>query len=242
MKIRCLIAEDEPLALKLTKDYVARIPHLELIGSCKQATDVPGLISRVDLLFLDIRMPGITGLELLRSLPVKPLVILITAYSEHAVEGFELNVVDYLVKPVTFERFLQAVNKATRQFDLQQSSTAPSFAASEAEVIREPDNKDYFFVKSGFKSVRINFEDILYVEGLKEYVSIYTSGDKKFVKLAALKELERILPRGKFLRIHKSYIVAVNKVTAAYGNTVELKQVSLPIGRIYKEEVMKILS
>lgn len=242
MKIRCLIADDEPLAIKLISDYVSRIPHLELIGSCKRATDIPGFLGQVDLLFLDIRMPGLSGLDLLRSLPVKPMVVLITAYSEHAIEGFELDVLDYLVKPVTFERFLQAVNKATMQYELQHRVAVAPLVSQSADPAGDGTGKDYFFVKSGFKSVRINFGDILYVEGLKEYVSIYTSGGRKFVKLAALKDLERILPQDQFLRIHKSYIVAVNKVTAAYGNTVELNQVSLPIGRTYKEEVIKVFS
>jgi DNA-binding LytR/AlgR family response regulator len=242
MKIRCLIADDEPLAIKLISDYISRIAHLELLGSCKRATDIPGYLGQVDLLFLDIRMPGLTGLELLRSLPVKPLVILITAYSEHALEGFELDVSDYLVKPVTFERFIQAVNKATIRYELQHRVVIPSQNIPATEPNGEPAGKDYFFVKSGFKSVRINYGDILYIEGLKEYVSIYTTGDRKFVKLAALKDLERMLPPERFLRIHKSYIVAVNKVTAAYGNTIELNQISLPVGRIYKEEVMRVFS
>lgn len=242
MKIKCLIADDEPLALKLIAEYISRIPHLELAGSCKRATDVPGYLGQIDLLFLDIRMPGLTGLELLRTLPVKPLVILITAYSEHAIEGFELDVVDYLVKPVTFERFLQAVNKATRQFQLQQRTTQAAIPVPENPIQTEVTGKDYFFVKTGFKSVRINFEDILYIEGLKEYVSIFTVGGRKFVKLAALKDLERILPPKQFLRIHKSYIVAVQKVTAAYGNVVELGQLELPVGRNYKEEVIKVFS
>jgi DNA-binding LytR/AlgR family response regulator len=242
MKIRCLIADDEPLALKLISEYTSRIPHLELIGSCKRATDIPGFLGRVDLLFLDIRMPGLTGIELLRSLPVKPMVILITAYSEYAIDGFALDVTDYLVKPVTFERFLQSVNKATLHYELQHRIVMPQEISHIVAPALEKVDKDYFFVKSGFKSVRVNFGDILYVEGLKEYVSIYTTGDRKFVKLAALKDLERMLPGDRFLRIHKSYIVAVHKVTAAYGNTVELNQVSLPVGRIYKEEVMKIFS
>jgi len=242
MKIRCLIADDEPLAISLITDYVSRIPHLELVGSCKRATDIPGFIGRVDLLFLDIRMPGLTGLELLRSLHEKPLVILITAYSEHAIEGFELDVEDYLVKPVTFGRFLQAVNKATLQFELKHRVVVPEKDSGENNPAGNDAGKDYFFVKSGFKSVRINFGDILYIEGLKEYVTIYTTGDRKFVKLAALKDLERVLPQGRFIRIHKSYIVAVDKVTASYGNTVELNQVSLPVGRIYKDDVIKVFS
>lgn len=242
MKIRCLIADDEPLAIQLISGYVARISHLELVGSCKRATDIPAFLGQVDLLFLDIRMPGFSGLELLHSLKVKPLVIMITAFSEHALEGFELDVVDYLVKPVTFERFFQAVTKATRQYELEQRTTQNGMAPADPPPAPDLPSRDYFFIKSGYKSVRINFDEILYVEGLKEYVSIYTSGNRKFVKLTSLKELERILPRERFLRIHKSYIVSVNQVTAAYGNVVELNQVSLPIGRIYKEEVMKVFS
>ena len=242
MKIRCLIADDEPLAIKLIADYVSRIPHLELTTTCKRATDVAGFVSHVDLLFLDIKMPGLTGLELLRSLTVKPLVILITAFSEHAIEGFELDVVDYLVKPVTFERFLLAVNKATRQYQLQKQNVPNIQNITEPTTQEEEIAKDYFFVKSGFKSVRINFSDILYIEGLKEYVSIYTSDGRKFIKLASLRDLERILPTKTFLRTHKSYIVAVQKVTAAYGNIVEIEKIELPVGRSFKEDVLKVFS
>jgi DNA-binding LytR/AlgR family response regulator len=242
MKIRCLIADDEPLAIKLIADYVSRIPHLELTTTCKRATDVAGFVSQVDLLFLDIKMPGLTGLELLRSLTVKPLVILITAFSEHAIEGFELDVVDYLVKPVTFERFLLAVNKATRQYQLQKQNVPNIQNITEPTTQEEEIAKDYFFVKSGFKSVRINFSDILYIEGLKEYVSIYTSDGRKFIKLASLRDLERILPTKTFLRTHKSYIVAVQKVTAAYGNIVEIEKIELPVGRSFKEDVLKVFS
>jgi DNA-binding LytR/AlgR family response regulator len=242
MKIRCLVADDEPLALKLISEYISRIPHLAMVGTCKRATDIPAYIGQIDLLFLDIRMPGISGIELLRSMPGKPLVIMITAYSEHALEGFELDVVDYLVKPVAFERFFHAVNRATRQYELERRTPPHDTVLSDPDATDDQPVRDYFFVKSGYKSVRINFGEILYVEGLKEYVSIYTTGDRKFVKLAALKDLERILPQDRFLRIHKSYIVAVNKVTAAYGNTVELNQVSLPVGRMFKEKVMKIFS
>jgi DNA-binding LytR/AlgR family response regulator len=242
MKIRCLIADDEPLALKLIADYLTRIPHLTLVGSCKRATDISGFIGQVDLLFLDIRMPGLTGIELLRSMPEKPLVILITAYSEYALEGFELDVVDYLVKPVSFERFLQAVNRATYRYQLMHQSGNEHIEQPEPAINPDLAEKAYFFVKSGYKSVRINFDEIMYIEGLKEYVTIFTTGGNKFVKLAALKDLERILPQKKFQRIHKSYIVAVNKVSASYGNTIELGSVSLPVGRSYKDEVMRVFS
>lgn len=242
MKIRCLIADDEPLALQLIGDYVTRIPHLTLVAKCKNATDITGFLGQVDLIFLDIRMPGLSGLDLLRSLPSKPMVILITAYSEYALEGFELDVIDYLVKPVAFERFLQAVNKATLRYQLMRSAFPVQQQIPETEPENEQANKAYFFVKSGYKSVRINFDDILYIEGLKEYVTIYTAGGHKYVKLAALKDLEGILPRRKFLRIHKSYIVAVHKVSAAYGNTVEIANITLPVGRSYKDEVAAVFS
>ena len=240
MNLRCLVADDEPLALKLISDYISRIPHLSLVATCKRATSIPGFIGQIDLLFLDIRMPGLTGLELLRSLPEKPLVILITAYSEHALEGFELDAVDYLVKPVTFERFFQAVNRATHQYELEHRTQG--IAHDESPATADQPARDYFFVKSGYKSVRINFDEILYVEGLKEYVSIYTSGGRRFVKLAALKDMERMLPQSQFMRIHKSYIVAISKVTAAYGNNIDINQISLPVGRMYKEAVMKVFS
>ena len=242
MKIRCLIADDEPLAITLISDYLTRIPHLSLVGSCKKATDISGFIGQVDLLFLDIRMPGLTGIELLRSMPEKPLVILITAYSEYALEGFELDVVDYLVKPVSFERFLQAVNRATYRYQLLHQSGNEHIEQPKAAINPDQEGTAYFCVKSGYKSVRINFDEILYIEGLKEYVTIITAAGNKFVKLAALKDLGRILPQKQFLRIHKSYIVAVNKVTASYGNTIELGSVSLPVGRSYKDDVARVFS
>ncbi len=242
MNIRCLIADDEPLAQKLITEYLSQIPHLRLTGTCKRATDISGFSGQFDLLFLDIRMPGLTGLEFLRSLPVRPMVIMITAYSEHALEGYDLDVVDYLVKPVAFERFLQAVNKATRIFNLEHHAGAPAATNLIAEPARDQAEKDYLFVKSGHKSVRVNFDDILYIEGLREYIGIHTADGRKYLRLGSMKEFEKIVSPAKFLRIHKSYIVATRKVTAHYGNTVEIGAISLPVGRIYKEEVGRRLS
>jgi DNA-binding LytR/AlgR family response regulator len=240
MTIRCLVADDEPLALQLIAGYIAKIPHLVLVGTCKNATEIPMYTGQVDLLFLDIRMPGLTGIELLRSMREKPMVVLITAYSEYALEGFELDVLDYLVKPVSFERFMLAISKATHLYELQHRGHPTVISAITPENIINDPPKAYFFVKSGFKSVRVNFGDITYIEGLKEYVTIFTSDNKKYVKLAAMKDLEAILPGKEFLRIHKSYIVSIKKVTAAYGNTIEIGTVSLPVGRNYKEVVQKI--
>jgi len=229
--IRCIAIDDEPLALTILGDYASRIPVLDLIATFTNPAEASDFIiqEKPDLLFLDIQMPEIRGLDFIRTLQHKPLIILTTAYAEYALQGYNLDVTDYLLKPIPFERFLQAVNKAMRLLSPPGQADPP-----------KPE-KDYLFVKSGYKSVKVNFSDIIYIEGMREYVTIYTS-DRKLVRLDTMKNMESILPEGKFIRIHKSYIVNLDHVKSYYGNVIETILTGLPVGRAYKEKLGAIFS
>ena len=229
MKIKCLIVDDEYPALVLLEDYISKMPELELVAKCENAMEANQHLkeNNIDVMFLDIQMPDLTGLELLKSLKQKPVVILTTAYSEYALEGYELDVTDYLVKPFSFERFVQSVNKAKELIALKKGGKQGTAA------------KPHFFVKADYKKVRINHEDILYIEGLREYVSIYTQ-DKRIITLEAMKNLETTLPNDQFIRVHKSYIIAIDKVNALVGNMVEIGNKQIPIGKIYREKVKQV--
>lgn len=230
MKLNCLIVDDEHLARKLLEDYLERIPNLVLRSSAKNALEAIECIrdNPIDLMFLDIQMPDLTGLDLLKTMQKKPAVILTTAYSEYALQGYELDVVDYLLKPIGFERFVQAVNKASDLIELRRVN------AQEKEI-------DHLTVRADHKLVRIKLEDILYIEGLREYVSIFTK-EKRVITLESMKNLEDILPPKKFLRTHRSYIVSLDKTDAINGNSVEINGKLLPIGKTYKEGVLKRFS
>jgi DNA-binding LytR/AlgR family response regulator len=231
MKFSCITVDDEHLAHKLMADYISKLPQLELKGQFKRATDALAFILEhpVQIIFLDIQMPDLTGIQFLESLQTKPVVIFTTAYAEFALRGYELEVADYLLKPFTFERFVKAVNKAIK-------TVAPQPAAITQPFQPEPAGNDFLFVKSGYKSFKINFNDILYIEGLKEYVSIYTR-ERKFIRLDRLKSLEALLPTGNFMRVHKSYIAAIDKIETVYGNTIEIGGKEIPIGQSYKKNV-----
>jgi len=222
MSLTCLIVEDEPLARSLLTDYVKKIPSLELIAACPTPFDALEVLKSnpVDLLFLDIQMPEITGIGLLKTLQKKPMVIFTTAYSEYALEGFELDVVDYLLKPITFERFLRAVNKTQ--------------ARMTGLPLAQPTTDDFIFVKDGTKLVKIMINDILYVEGLKDYVTIFTK-TQKVVSLQRLKAMEDQLPASLFIRIHNSYIVSLRAITSIHKNEVEIGTAFLPVGETFKK-------
>ena len=226
--IRCVAIDDEPLALTILKEYVAKVPFLEMAEVFINPYESIQYLQaeKPDILFLDIQMPEILGIDFLRILAYKPIVILTTAYSGYALEGYNLDVTDYLLKPIPFERFMQAVNKALRLI-------SPD---SKPEPVGE---KNFLFVKSGFKSLKVKFEEILYIEGLKEYVTIYTLNHKS-IKLDTLKNLETILPNNKFIRVHKSYIVNIDFVSAYFGNTLEIRDQNIPVGRVYKDLVNQL--
>lgn len=239
MKYSCLIVDDESLAIRLLEDYVQKIPQLEIIGKCQNALSALQILQtkQVDILFLDIQMPDLTGIELLNILKNKPAVILTTAYADYAIAGYQLDVTDYLLKPIPFERFVQAVNKATEWCNYKKAVNSTSIPNTNST----PELPKYFFVKSDYKQIKIFYSDILYIEGLREYVSIYTH-DKRIVTLETLKNMEIILSGQNFLRVHKSYIINTTKVDALNGNRVELNKQKIPIGKSYKAEVMRLLN
>lgn len=228
--IKSIIIDDETLARRLLKDYISKIPELELTAEFSNPLQVKSLIgdNQIDLMFLDIQMPEITGIEFLKSLKVKPITIFTTAYSEYAVQSYELDVIDYLLKPIPFERFYQAVNKAIDYFRFRTQNTTPLPASYKSELYES----GYIFVKSGYKIIRINFKDILFIEGLKEYIRIHTE-DQKVITYYSLQKMEELLPENYFFRVHKSYIVNLQKINSFEGNILYVagQQVSLSKSR-----------
>ena len=236
-KINCLIVDDEELARNLIENYIGRLPHLQIVGKSANPLEAMQVLQdeKVDVIFLDIQMPELTGVEFLKTLPYKPLVIFTTAYKEYAIQSYELDAVDYLLKPFRFERFLQAVNKASKLVKVEQET---SFNQPAAKSVNEENIKDYILVKSDFKVFRMLYKDILYIESMKEYVDYHTN-EGRTLSLYSLKKLQQELPSDKFMRIHKSHIVNIDMVSALEGNMVHLGNKKIPIGSSYKEEVMK---
>jgi DNA-binding LytR/AlgR family response regulator len=230
-QLTCLIVEDEPLARNLLTDYVKKVSFLNLIKACSNPIEALEVLRAdpVDILFLDIQMPEITGITLLKILQNKPMVILTTAYSEYALESYELDVVDYLLKPITFDRFLKAVDKASQRI----KQPAPASPSSGQNKGSEP-TPDFVFVKDGTKLVKINFDDILYVEGLKDYVTIHTRL-QKVVSLQRLKSLEMQLPADRFIRVHHSYIIALKAVDVIHKGEVQIGAAMIPISDTYRK-------
>jgi DNA-binding LytR/AlgR family response regulator len=236
MKTRCLIVDDEPLARELIKGYVAKLENFEIVAECADAMKALNVLRSkpVDLIFMDIQMPQITGIEFLKTLKHAPKVIITTAYREYALDGFELDVVDYLLKPITFERFLKSVNKYYQmsQDDVQLVNNQNGDRGSD---------ESFIYVKENKKVIKIYLSEIKYIEGLSEYVQIYTDKRKVIVK-TSLTQMEEKLPAEQFLRIHKSYIISVNKIEAFTANTIEIQNKELPIGRSYKNVVLNLLN
>ncbi len=223
MKIRCVITDDEPVARKGIKGYVEKVSFLELVGVCEDAVSLNNLLREqpVDLLFLDIEMPYINGLELLQSLSNPPKVIFTTAYEQYALKGFELEAVDYLLKPISFERFLKAVNRAHELFR-QNTPAVP----------------DHLFIKTEDKLVRISWDDIVYIEAMENYVNIYTA-QTRYVTHATLKSVIESITDPAFIQTHKSFVVNANKISSISGNVIELGKLQAPISRSMKEAVLE---
>ncbi len=238
MNIRCAIIDDEYLAREYLKDYVSKVPFLEMIGDYNSPLKVIDKVKRgeIDLLFLDIQMPDITGLDFLKTLRDAPHVIITTAFKEYALDGFELNVSDYLLKPFAFERFLTAVNKVYNLMENEQNPTLahPHPASSETKI-----HDEYLVIKADRKLYKINYEDLIYMEGQKAYVSFY-SKEKRITALASLRDLEEKLPGGEFIRIHKSFIVSIKSISALEGNMLEIAGKQLPVGKSYKKDLERI--
>ncbi len=228
--IRCLAVDDEPLALELLEDNISKVPFLKLIAACDNVRDAMKVMQEqsIDLIFLDIQMPGLTGLQFIESMTEKPMIILITAYKQYALEGYNLDVLDYLVKPVSLDRFIKACNKANQLFELK--SGRKSGGASP--------RLEYIFVNADYKLIKITLADIIYVEGLKDYIKIHLkSAQHAVVTRMPIKTIEEQLPPGQFIRIHKSYIVSVSFITAIRKSGVFLDALELPLGDTYRDAV-----
>lgn len=233
-KIKCIAIDDEPLALQQLEAYIHKIPYLELVRSCSSAVEALQVLEEieVDVMFVDINMPDLNGLEFVKSLAQKPLVIFTTAYSEYALEGFKVDAVDYLLKPFSFAEFSKAAAKAKKQY---------GFLKQSPEKLES--NNDYLFIKSEYKLVRVNLHDVLYIEGMKEYVRIYLVGQKPVMTLLSMKSLEEKLPEKKFMRVHRSFIVNLEKITnverfrIVYDN-----KTRIPVSENYKEKFQAFLN
>ncbi|SHM03547.1 two component transcriptional regulator, LytTR family [Chitinophaga jiangningensis] len=234
-QIRCLVVDDEPFARELMTTYIGRVPQLELVATCENALEALEILQNqtIDLLFSDIRMPNINGVEMIRSLPHIPLVIFTTASRDYAVEGYELDVVDYLMKPFGFDRLLKAINKAKAILQQRKQPAAP-----EKEKLSPA---TYMFVKDGQKLSKVIFNDIYYVEGMKDYIKIVTARETHII-YQRMKHMEDLLPDNQFIRVHKSYIVQLNAIKNIIGNTAELiNNHTIIISKQYKSELNKRL-
>ncbi|WP_118951565.1 LytR/AlgR family response regulator transcription factor [Taibaiella helva] len=235
-KTRCLVVDDEPLAAGILRKYIGQLEDLELVATCGDAFEAMSLLQRepIDLMFLDIQLPGLTGIGLLKALSRPPAVVLTTAYREYAIEGFELQVLDYLVKPVPFERFLAAVNRfyALYRPPTRLPATMPPPGAAQEHA--------FLYLKADKKMIKVFLKDISYIESLKDYVRVRTA-DKVIITYQRISTLEAQLPATMFLRIHRSFIVAIDKISAFNMTAIEVGDTELPIGRQYKNQVLKAL-
>lgn len=230
--MRCIVIDDEQLVRELLSDNIAQVPFLELVTTCKTAMEAAVVLQeqQVDLMFLDIQMPRLNGLQFLQSLPNPPMVILVTAYEQYALEGYNLNVLDYLVKPFSFERFFKACNKAHELFLLKQKQPAA--------MQEEP----HFFVNVEYTLVKIVVSDIEYIEGLKDYIKIHlTSAAYPVLTRMTMKAVEEALPEGAFIRTHKSFLVAARKITAVKRDLICIGEKEIPVSDFYKENVTRML-
>jgi len=228
-KIKCIIIEDEPLAVKILSDYISQVPFLEILGKFKDAILAADFLRdhTVDLIFLDIHLPKLKGMAFLKTLTNPPAVIVTTAYHQYAVEGFELNVTDYLLKPFEFERFLVAVNKVKL------------LPVNEQALNKDNGGKDFIFLNVNKKKVKILFPEIVYIESQREYIKIVTT-KKTYVSKMSTKEIESVLPSNLFKRVHRSFIISLDKIESYNAETVEVNGISIPIGRGYRGVLEKL--
>lgn len=229
-KIGCLIVDDEPIAREILKTYIGRLPELSLLGGCKNVTEAYETLHQlpVDVIFLDVQMPVTSGITFLRSLQRPPLIIFTTAYSEHAVEGFELNAIDYLLKPITFERFYLAIQRVKDRLSEHTKSTLQEMPS-------------YIFIRQDTKLIKVDFEDICYIQAERDFCSVYLTNGKRLLASMHLKIIDDILPAEKFIRVHRSYIINTNKIKAIQGNKIEMGNVEIPIGNSYRENLLRFL-
>ena len=237
--LRCLAIDDELLALDLLEDNIRKVPFLELVKKCMSAFEAIEVLrqEKIDLIFLDIQMPDVSGIQFLKSLSKKPPVIFTTAFEKYALEGYELDVIDYLLKPFSFDRFLKAVNKAREYLNLTGNTGIPA----SIEGTNGADN--YIFVKTDYKLVKINLNEILYIEGLKDYVKIYLkTTERPLITLSTMKTMEEKLSPREFVRVHRSYIVAIHQVQFIQRNSVHLVNKEIPVSEHYRDNLFKIIN
>lgn len=233
MKTKCLIVDDEPLAIKLVKGYIEELDDLSIVGEAKNALDALKFIEndQIDLLFLDINMPRVSGLDLIKSLQYPPKVIIMSAHKEYAIDGFDLNVIDFLLKPFSFDRFLRAINKYKNNISL----------ANNAVLNQEKKYNQILSLKDNKKVYNIKLDEIIYIESMREYVKIHTEHESLLIKMA-LSKLDEGLPDSEFIRVHKSYIVSLSRVKVFSATFIELGDKKIPIGRNFKSIVIKRLN
>ncbi|UMB62241.1 LytTR family DNA-binding domain-containing protein [Lutibacter sp. A80] len=234
--MNCLIIDDEPLAVELLEDFVSKVPFLKLVATCSNGIEAISVVkgNNIDLIFTDIEMPDFSGIEFIKALDVKPLFIFTTAYSHYAIEGFNLNAVDYLVKPIPFHRFLTAVNRAQEIFLMKNKDTV--------KVVQPAASKetlDFIFVKADYENIKLNLDDIKYIEGLKDYIKIFSNSHKPILTLSSFKKIEEKLPVNLFVRVHRSYIVSLKYIHSVQRNRILIDDVRIPIGNNYKDDFIK---
>ena len=227
MSLKCLVVDDEPLALKQIAAYVEKTPFLTVEGKCKNAFEALAVLKQqdVDVLFVDINMPELNGVEMVKSLEKAPMIIFTTAYADYAIEGFKVNAVDYLLKPIAYNDFLKAANKAFSLYKLKSES---------GETLNT--NDDFLFIKSEYKIIRVRMTDITYIEGMREYVRIHLRNGKPIMSLLSMKSLEQRLPESDFMRVHRSYIVNLSQITTIERNRIIFNDVNIPISEQYKDK------
>jgi DNA-binding LytR/AlgR family response regulator len=243
MQLKCLIVDDESLARKLLEENVRQLPFLELVGMCKNPFEAIEILQKetVDLLFLDIQMPGMLGTQFLESLAEKPLVIFVTAYANFAVESYDLDVVDYLLKPVSMERFTKAALKALAEKQKRVAVLSKNFA--EQNLVEATISPNYFFVNSEYALVKIVIDDISHIESMKDYVKIFLKNNPKpILTKSTLKGIEEKLPEHRFLRVHKSFVVQIDKIESIRSQIITIGAHQIPVSQVHLEELMRILN
>jgi len=232
--MNCIAVDDEPLALKLLVDNINRVPYLKMVVQCRDAFEATVALQEhhVDLMFIDIEMPGLSGLQFVKSLTSKPMIIFLTAYKRYALKSFDLDVLDFLVKPVSLDRFIKACNKAKELYELRNSKNT---------TLRSPE-LGYFFQHVGYSLVKIVFNDIVFIESMRDYIKIHLkSSFQPLIIRGAMKTVESELPPSKFKRIHKCYIISIDSITAIRKNSVFIKDIELPVGDSYRDVIDKLL-
>jgi DNA-binding LytR/AlgR family response regulator len=245
MILKCIAVDDEPLALDIIEDYVSKVPFLQLVKRTENAIEALQMVQDggIDLVFLDIQMPDLTGIQFLKIAGSKASFILTTAYSQYALESYDLNVADYLLKPIAFDRFYKAVEKVHQQ--LQKNGNVP--VATETPIVNlqppvahTPPVQDFIFVKTEHKIQKIHLADILYIEGLKDYISIFTKTER-IITLQNMKKMEETLPKSEFIRVHKSYIIALDKIESIERSRISIASKTIPVGDTYRDAFFKLI-